>query len=224
MMGAGGFAGKETTVVLPAAAAAAGWTIEEVAAGVGILGTAGGAVGTAAASGTTGWNFDGPDGNLLYPSEIGADMFLGEGAHLGGTLIRFFADGYIWNNECFVRYHGLFSNANDTPMCYTNHDHPNIVANRFIEVGFNKGGEELSSGLLTCGLSSYAHVAGSPEDPYVILYAAGHFDPVGSGDAEYGFTLYVSTFGTVHLSSVEVQTGGITVTQEGDQIDVKLNQ
>jgi hypothetical protein len=142
----------------------------------------------------------------------------------GGTLIRFFADGYIWNNECFVRFHGLFSNANDPPQCYANGNNPHVPANRFIEVGFTKGGEELSSGLLSCGLSAYAHMHGSAEDPYLILYAAGHFDPVGSGDAEYGFTIYLSTFGTVHLGGVDVSTGGLQVSQAGDHIDVYLNQ
>jgi hypothetical protein len=190
-------------MVAPAAAAAAGWTIEQIAAGVGIAGTVGGGVGSAAASGGSGWNYDGPNANLLYPSEIGADL---------------------WNNECFVRFHGLFSHSSEPPQCYSNHDHPQVPVNRFIEVGFTKGGEDLSSGLLSCSLSSFAHVHGSPEDPYLILYAAGHFDPVGSGDAEYGFWIYLSTFGTVHLGPIEVQTGGISISQNGDEICVKLNQ
>jgi hypothetical protein len=211
-------------MVAAAAAAAAGWTIEEIAAGVGIVGTVGGGVGQAAASGSSGWNYSGPSSNLLYPTEIGAELFLGDGNNAGGTLIRFFADGYIWNNECFVRFNGLFSNANDTPMCYTNGNHPTVPANRFIEVGFTKGGEELGSGLLTCGLSSFAHVHGSAEDPYMILHAAGHFDPVGSGDCEYGFTIYLSTFGTVHLGPIDVQTGNLQIYQDGDHISVYLNQ
>jgi hypothetical protein len=211
-------------MVAPAAAAAAGWTIGEIASAVGIAGTVGGAVGQAAATGTSGWNYNGPAGNLLYPKEIGAELFLGDGNQAAGTLIRFFADGYLWNNECFVRFHGLFSNASDPPQCYMNHEHPTIPANRFIEVGFTKGGEELSSGLLSCGLSSYEHVHGTAAEPYVILHAAGRFDPVGSGDAEYGFTMYLSTFGTVHLGPVDVQSGGISISEGSQGIDVKLDQ
>ena len=211
-------------MVAPAAAAAAGWTIGEIASAVGIAGTVGGAVGQAAASGTSGWNYVGPAGNLLYPKEIGAELFLGDGNNASGTLIRFFADGYIWNNECLVRFNGLFSNASDPPQCYTNGHYPTTPANRFIEVGFTKGGEELGSGLLSCGLSSFAHVHGTAAEPYMILHAAGHFDPVGSGDAEFGFTIYLSTFGTVHLGPIDVQTGGLSITQAGNQIDVKLDQ
>ena len=211
-------------MVAPAAAAAAGWTIGEIANAVGIAGTVGGAVGSAAASGTSGWNYSGPNGNLLYPKEIGPDLFLGDGNNAGGTLIRFFADGYIWNNECLVRFNGLFSNASDPPQCYLNGPNPDIPANRFIEVGFTKGGEELGSGLLTCGLSSFAHVEGSAAEPYMILHAAGHFDPVGAGDAEYGFTIYLSTFGTVHLGPIDVQTGSIQIYEDNGHIAVYLNQ
>jgi hypothetical protein len=211
-------------MVAPAAVIAAGWTIEEIAAGVGILGTAGGAVGSASAQGGTGWNFDGPDGSVHYPKEIGTELFLGDGHETGGVLIRFFADGYLWNNECFVRFHGLFSHTNEPPMCYANGNDPLVPANRFMEVGFTKGGEELSSGLLSCGLSVYERMHGTADEPYLWLHAAGHFDPVGTGDAEYGFTLYLSTYGTVHLGNIDTQTGGISITESGDQIDVKLDQ
>lgn len=211
-------------MVAPAAAVAAGWTISEIAAGIGIVGTVGGGIGSAAASGTSGWNYQGPTSNLLYPKEIGTELFLGDGDNAAGTLIRFFADGYIWNNECFVRFNGLFSNASDPAQCYANGNYPTIPANRFIEVGFTKGGEELGSGLLTCGLSSFAHVEGSAEDPYMILHAAGHFDPVGAGDAEYGFTIYLSTFGTVSLGPIDVQTGGVKITEDSGHVSVYLDQ
>ena len=211
-------------MVAPAALIAAGWTIEEVEAAVGIAGTVAGAGEQAAASGGTGWSFNGPEGHVLYPREIGSDLFIGDGHESGGVLIRFFADGYLWNNECFVRFHGLFSHTNEPLMCYSNGDHPQIPGNRFMEVGFTKGGEELSSGLLSCGLTVYEHVHGSAEEPYLMMHAAGHFDPVGTGDAEYGFNLYLSTYGTVHLGHVDTQTGGISIQESGNQIDVKLDQ
>jgi hypothetical protein len=212
-------------MVAAAAAVAAGWTIEQVAAGVGIAGTVGGAVGQAAASGTSGWNFAGPAGNVHYPAEVGPQLFLGDGHERGGTLISFVADGYVWDNECCVRYHGLFSDSSETPMSYTNGGYPGVPANRFLEVGFTKGGEELGSGLLTCGLSTYAAgVHGDYDNPFVIVHAAGHFDPVGSGDAEYGFNLYISTFGTVHLGNIDAQTGGIEITEVDDHVRVRLAQ
>lgn len=211
-------------MVAPAAAIAAGWTIEQVAAGVGIAGTVGGAVKEAAASGTSGWIFDGPDSHVHYPAEIGPALFLGDGHEAGGTLIRFFADGYVWNSECFVRFHGIFSRTDEPLMCYSNGDYPQTPANRFMEVGFTKGGEELSSGLLTCGLSVYRHVYGTAEEPYLWMHAAGHFDPVGLGDCEYGFTLYLSTFGTVHLGSVDTHTGGVSISESGNQVDVTIDQ
>jgi len=212
-------------MVAPAAALAAGWTIEQVAAGVGIAGTVGGAVGQASASGTSGWNFAGPEGNVHYPAEIGPQMFLGDGNERGGTLIRFFADGYLWNNECVVRFHGLFSDSAEAPMSYANGEYPNTPANRFLEVGFAKGGEELDSGLLTCALSTYqTGVHGNYDNPFVMVHAAGHFDPVSSGDAEYGFNIYISTFGTVHLGNVDVQTGGIQIREANDHIEVFLDQ
>lgn len=212
-------------MVAQAAAVAAGWTVEEIAAGVGILGTVGGAVGEASASGTSGWNYDGPDGNVHYPAEVGPQLFLGDGHEKGGTLIRFFADGYLWNNECFVRYHGVFSHSNEPPMSYANGHNPHVPANRFMEIGFTKGGEELTSGLLTCGISTYTSgVHGDIDNPYVMVHAAGHFDPVGSGDAEYGFNVYISTFGTVHLGNVDTQTGSIQIRESGDHIEVFLSQ
>src|SRR5215468_952614 len=107
------FGSKGLIMVAPAAVAAAGWTIGEIASGVGIVGSVGGAVGQAAASGTSGWNFAGPNGNVHYPSEVGPQLCLGEEKEKGDTLIRFFAHGYVWNNECFVRYHGLFSDSNE---------------------------------------------------------------------------------------------------------------
>lgn len=211
-------------MVAPAALIAAGWSIEQVAAGVGIAGTVGGGVGQLSAQGGTGWNFTGPDSHVLYPKELGSELFLGDGHEAGGILIRFFADGYVWNNECLVRFHGLFSHSDEPLMCYANGDYPQVPANRFMEVGFTKGGEELSSGLLSCALSVYEHVHGSPEEPYLMMHAAGHFDPVGTGDAEYGFTLYLSTHGTVHLGNIDTQTGGISIQEAGDQIEVKLDQ
>lgn len=212
-------------MVAPAAAAAVGWTIEEVAAGVGILGTVGGGVGQMTASGTSGWNFAAPNENVHYPAEVGPQLFLGDGHQKGGTLIRFFADGYAWNNECFVRFHGLFSDSQEAPMSYSNGDHPHVPANRFMEIGFTKGGEELGSGLLTCALSTYrGGVYGDVDNPFVIVHAAGHFDPLGFGDAEYGFNVYISTFGTVHLGPVDTQTGGIQIREEGGHVEVFLSQ
>ena len=67
-------------------------------------------------------------------------------------------------------------------------------------------------------------VGGSAEEPYLIAHAAGHFDPVGSGDAEYAFNIYISTFATVHLGQIEKQTGGIQIAEAGGHIDVSLNQ
>jgi hypothetical protein len=94
-----------------------------------------------------------------------------------------------------------------------------------MEIGFTKGGEELGSGLLTCALSTYTSgVHGNYDNPFVIVHAAGHFDPVGSGDAEYAFNVYISTFGTVHLGEIETQTSNLQITEEGDHIKVYLNQ
>ena len=211
-------------MVAPAAVVAAGWTLEEIGTAVGIAGTVGGGVKDAAASGSSGWNFDGPDEQVHYPAEIGPDLFLGDGYEAGGILIRFFADGYLWNNECLVRYHGLFSHTNEPLVCYSNSDYPHTPANRFMEVGFSKGGEELSNGLLTCGLSVYRHIHGTADEPYIWMHAAGHFDPVGNGDAEYGFTLYLSSYGTVHLGHIDTQTDDIEITESGNQIEVKIDQ
>ena len=212
-------------MVAPAAAAAAGWTIGEVASAVGIAGTVGGGVGQMAASGTSGWNFAGPSQNVHYPAEVGPQLFLGDGQERGGTLIRFFADGYVWNNECLVRFHGLFSDSHEAPMSYQNGHYPGVPANRFMEIGFNKGGEELGSGLLNCGISTYtAGVHGNYDNPYLIVHAAGHFDPVGSGDTEFGFNMYMSTFGTVHLGHIDTQTGGIHIRESAGHIEVFLDQ
>ena len=65
---------------------------------------------------------------------------------------------------------------------------------------------------------------GTAEEPYLWLHAAGHFDPVGFGDAEYGFTLYLSTHGTVHLGNIDTQTDGISIYESGNQIEVRLDQ
>lgn len=212
-------------MVAPAAAAAAGWTIEEIAAGAAIAGTVGGGVKEASAAGGSGWNFDGPDGNVHYPREIGPQLFLGNAHQKGGTLIRFFADGYIWNNECYVYYDGIFSNSDDPLLCLANGDNPHVPANRWLEVGFTKGGEELSSGLLRCEISTYqTGVAGTPEYPAILLHVGGQFDPVGTGGAnDFGFNVTIDTWGQVQLASISRQAN-LVIEQAGDHIDVKLDQ
>lgn len=211
-------------MVAPAAAAAAGWTVEEIGAAVGIVGTVGGGVGQFAGSGGTGWNFSGPSGNVHYPKEVGPDRFYGELNQRGGTLVRFFADGGIWNNECLVYFHGIFSMSSDPLVAYHEHaqNHP---ANRYLEVGFSKGGEELTSGLLSCGLSVYeTGVEGPVDDPKLIVHLGGKFDPLGPGDADYGFNVYIDTFGRVSLGQVEINPQNLRITMEGDHVEVYMFQ
>lgn len=213
-------------MVAPAAAvAAAGWTIEEIGAGVAIAGSVGGGVKEASASGDSGWNFDGPNGNVRYPAEHPDDLWIGTPNQSGGTFIRFFADGYIWNNECFVYFDGIFSNASDELLCLAESEHPQTPANRWLEVGFSKGGEELGSGLLRCALSTYSSGhGGTAEYPSVIIQVNGRFDPVGTGgEHDFGFTAEIDTFGQVTLGHISRQ-GGLSIEQSGNQIDVKLDQ
>jgi hypothetical protein len=212
-------------MVAPAAVAAAGWTVEELAAATAIMGTVGGGVKEASAAGGTGWNFDGPEENIHYPLEVGPQLFLGDEHQDSGTLVRFFADGYIWNNECFVYFDGIFSNAQDELLCLANSNHPTVPANRFLEVNFTKGGEELSSGLLRCEVSTYTTgVAGTAEYPAILLQVTGQFDPVGTGgENDFSFTATLDTFAQVTLSKVGRQ-GNCTIEQAGNQIDVKLDQ
>ena len=47
---------------------------------------------------------------------------------------------------------------------------------------------------------------------------------MGSGDAEFGFNMYMSTFGTVHLGHIDTQTGGIHIRESAGHIEVFLDQ
>ena len=99
-----------------------------------------------------------------------------------------------------------------------------MPANRFLEAKFWQGGEELSYGFLSCGLSVKRSLAGDAQNPELSMLAFGHFDPVGSGDAEFSFALSLSTHGIVTLQGVHHTTDGLTITQKSDHIEVYLDQ
>jgi hypothetical protein len=211
-------------MVAPAAAAAAGWTVQEIGAAVGIAATAGGAVGNASASGGTGWNFAGPSGNVHFPRETGPDRFYGDLNEKGGVLVKFVADGGLWDNDCLVNYHGIFSMTDDAPVAWTDHA-PNVPANRFLEVGFSKGGENLTAGLLNCGLSVMeTGVHGTNGNPSLVINLAGKFDPVGPGDADFDFFVHLDTHGRVELGTINSAGEHLHITQEGDYVKALLFQ
>lgn len=209
-------------MVARAALVAAGWTIDEIAAGCIRPGTVGGWAEGGYADGIDGWHFVLAERAIVYPKELGSELFIGNGVEAAGTLIRFVTDRGAANSELIVGFEGLFSSSDEPVLGFSDGECPGIPGNRFIEVAFNQRGDERSTGLLRCRLLVNDHIHGSAEEPSLAICVVGHSRLTKLGSRPFGFVVYLSTHGTVHLGSVHTQEQGISVHQAGNQIDVRL--
>lgn len=183
-------------------------------------------VGGAAAEGDEG--FVVADASIVYPKELPQNLWVGDHSPLNNDVIKFVMDGWTWNNYCNVAMAGYCSNSTEDPMCYVEGEDPTLPANRWISVRFGVSGssEDLGEGLITCSIHPHEDVTAgdSPDQPMIPVYVEGRCDPVGPGDSRYSFWMYVDTFGGVWLDGSTVQSRQCTVTQQGDHIQVYMNQ
>src|SRR5262245_46277591 len=63
-----------------------------------------------------------------YPKELNG--FLKQGTMVNREVIKFVADGYIWDTDLGISMRGSFSHNNDDLMCYE--DIPWLPSNRFM--------------------------------------------------------------------------------------------
>jgi hypothetical protein len=171
--------------------------------------------------------------HIHYPKEFPANQFAHAGQSVRWDIMRFEANGVMWDNQLVVAASGYVSNDRDEPVGWADSENPNIAVNRFVILQFTKSGnsENLSSGLLTVNISPWGGNAvelaeGDGEDPWVALLVHGRFDPVGEGDVQYDFKLMINTLAQVSVSDVNWNGTGeaFDVMTEGDQVVVTLTQ
>jgi hypothetical protein len=201
--------------------------VSALAATTAIIGAAMATVGTADAVNTAahaGGGFAVTGTGANYPKEVGDDWLVGEKHHLAvRDVVKFHAEGGIWNDDMAVSMGGFASSNNDPIVVYPNSGHPTIPANRFLNVAFSPGGrsDTLSVGHLDVNISPYERVMEPAWNPHVVFRVWGRFDPTGPGDTNYYFELIVDTYGNTTLANA--QSAQAQIEQDGDHVRVWLD-
>ena len=201
--------------------------VEPIAATTAIIGATMATVGTANAvngAAHTGGGFVVTAQGANYPSEIHDDQLVGERTHLTvRDVIKFHAEGGIWNDDLGVAMGGFASSNNDPIVVYPNAQHPTIPANRFLNVGFSPGGrsDTLSVGHLDVNIAPYERVMEPAWNPQVVFRVSGRFDPTGPGDTNYNFEMIIDTYGNVSIANA--QSAQAQIELDGDHIRVWLD-
>ena len=169
--------------------------------------------------------------HVHYPKEFPADQFAHGGQVVGWDIMKFVADGYLWNNYLTVYASGYLSNDNSELLGRPGTDHPHTPVNRFMILTFDKSGtsENMSGGLLNLNIEPWAGDAqiaeGNAHDPWLALKVHGRFDPRGFGDKQFSFKLGINSFGSLHLSGeTHSGSGSMSFENKGDHILVTLDQ
>jgi len=160
-----------------------------------------------------------------YPSEIHDDQLVGERTHLPvRDVIKFEAYGWLYTDDLAVSMGGFASSTNDPVVGYPDSQHPNIPANRYLNVHFSPSGnsETLSIGHLDVNISPYERVMGPADNPTVVFSVHGRWDPAGPGDTNYNFEMMIDTFGNVSLGSASSSQAQIAL--EGNHIKLLMEQ
>jgi hypothetical protein len=157
-----------------------------------------------------------------YPKEL--QGFLDEGSLVNREVLKFKADGYVWDTDLGIGMRGSFSDNNDELMCFE--DLPGIASNRFMtDVTFYESAhsDTVSRSLLKITVRAIDRPEDPPESPSLVFFVSGRFDPVGIGDERFSFYLHVDTYGGVRTTEPDCSSG-LRLTDAGDHIEIYLNQ
>ena len=183
------------------------------------------------ASGSSGFNVG--RSTAHYPMQFTTNQFAHAGHVVDWDVVKFHADGYIWNNDLAIQASGYISHDSGPLVGRPDSSAPTVPVNRFIVLELGKSGrsEDMSSGLLNVNMGPWggdnAMAEGTPDDPWIALHVSGRFDPVGPGDMEFSFKLNISSFGQISVDQVSHQGSEGWLAQiyhNGDHVLVNLIQ
>jgi hypothetical protein len=104
--------------------------VEPIAATTAIIGATMATANAVNVAAPTGGGFVVTAQGANYPSEIHDDLLVGERTHLTvRDVIKFHAEGGLWNDDLSVATGGFASSNNDPIAVYPNGQHPTIPAN-----------------------------------------------------------------------------------------------
>jgi hypothetical protein len=192
-----------------------------ISAGAAVVGTAM-SLGNAAHSGG-GFTLNAQGAN--YPREIQDDQLVGERTHLPvRDVIKFKANGWIYDDDLAVSMGGFASSTRDPVVGYAEGPHPNIPANRFVNVHFAPGGrsDTLSIGHLDVTITPYERVMEPADNPKILFNVSGRWDPAGPGDSNYSFEMMIDCYGNVSLGSASSSQAEISC--DGSCIQLYMDQ